>query len=455
MEWLKNKKTIFSTRKEILQDTLKIAGPSMMESLMISLIGAIDTIMVASISTAAVAAVGVTNQPKFILSTLVMSMNIGITVVVSRRKGEQRQKDAYATFRSGLTLSLIIGIVMGIIGIVFASPILTLAGASSDYLYMATPFFQIVMFGMIFQSISMTINAAQRGIGNTKISMRTNVTANIINLVFNYVLINGIWFFPELGVTGAAIATAMGSFVAFLMSVYSITRTDNYLYTNLKKDWKIKKAAIIDFLPIASSAFSEQLFMRIGFFLYAMSVAKLGTIAFATHQICMNIISISFSIGDGLSVANSSLVGQSLGKKDPKLANEYSKATQKIGMLASAILTFILLIFRDQIMSLFTNDPQIIELGGEIMYFIVITIIFQITQVITAGGLRGAGDVKFTAILTLLSVTIIRPILTIFLCFTLELGLIGAWFSLFLDQFIRFLATRMRFKTGKWMKIKV
>lgn len=445
----------FNVRKEILAETFQVAWPSIMEALLIALIGAIDMIMVGSLGTNAIAAVGITNQPKFILTTLVMSMNVGITVVVARRKGQQRQEDAYRTFRNGLTLSFILALMMSMVGVVFAEPILRLAGANSDYIQLAVTYFQIVMIGVFFQSISMTINAAQRGIGNTKVSMRTNVTANVINLIFNFLLIHGIWIFPELGVAGAAIATTIGTIVAFTMSLYVMQQQDNYLFGSIKKHWRLEKEIIKDFFPIASSAFSEQIFMRIGFFIYAATIAKLGTLAYATHQICMNIISISFSVGDGLSIASSSLVGQSLGRKKPEDAQGYSKAAQLIGMLCAAALTLLLLLFKNQIIALFTDDAEIIYLGGQIMYIIVVTIIFQITQVITSGGLRGAGDVKFTAYLSLFSVAIIRPLLTIFLCFTLQLGLIGAWISLFLDQFIRFIFTKIRFNTGKWMSIKI
>ena len=155
----------------------------------------------------------------------------------------------------------------------------------------------------------MTINAAQRCAGNSKISMRTNLAANGINVVFNYLLIGGHFGFPRLEVAGAAIATALGCFIAFLMSVQSLVSP---------------KAAPADIGKLAAqlgdpgagrrgpspSAFVEQLCMRLGFFLYALIVAGLGTKMFATHQICMNICNICFSCYDGFAAAAAALVGQ-------------------------------------------------------------------------------------------------------------------------------------------------
>ncbi|MGL5540330.1 MAG: MATE family efflux transporter, partial [Erysipelotrichaceae bacterium] len=362
---------------------------------------------------------------------------------------------AMKTLRGALTLSIGLSFLMSLVGTFFAEPILRLAGANSDYLTTAVQYFQLIMIGNFFSCIGLTINAAQRGIGNTKISMRTNLTSNVVNLIFNFLLINGIWFFPKLGVVGAGIATLMGNVIACMMSVYSIMDEKNYLYSSFKKYWLPEWKTITDLYRIASSAFVEQIFLRVGFFAYSTTVAGLGTLAFATHQICMNIISISFSIGDGLSIANSALVGQNLGAKRKDLAMIYSRTTQILGMIMGASLALIMILFRKVLIGTFTTDPQIIELGSQIVLIIVVTVIFQISQVITAGGLRGAGDVKFIAGMSLVSTTILRPTLTFLLAYPLGLGLIGAWFALFFDQVLRFLGTFFRFKTGKWANFEV
>lgn len=441
--------------KEIYKKTLGVAWPSTLEAVLISLISSVDMIMVGSIGADAIASVGITNQPKFIILAVILSLNVGVTVVVSRRKGEQDKEAANRCLRQALMICIGAALVLSIAGIIWAKDILYLAGANDEYVDMAATYFKLIMVGNIFYSLSLTINAAQKGCGNTKISMRTNLTANVVNLIFNFLLINGIGFFPKLGVAGAAIATSLGNIVACVMSFMSLRHQDEFLHFSLHQSWRFDKKTLHDLYFITSSSFVEQVFMRIGFFLYSKTVATLGTIAFATHQVCMNIINLSFSFGDGLSVATSSLVGQSLGAKRKDMAKIYSTSTQKLGKVAAVLVGTFLIVCRYQILGLFTNDPVIIQTGGNIVFIIVLTVVFQITQVITFGCLRSAGDVKFTAMISLISVTAVRPVLTYLLAFPLGLGLIGAWLSLFLDQLIRYFASRMRYRKGNWVNLKV
>ena len=110
----------------------------------------------------------------------------------------------------------------------------------------------------------------------------------MVNIVFNYLLINGVWFFPKLGVTGAAIATLIGNILSFIMSVYSVTVRPGYLHLQLSHIFKLSKDILSPITKVSSGAAVEQLFVRIGFFVYTKLVATLGTESMATHQICMS-----------------------------------------------------------------------------------------------------------------------------------------------------------------------
>jgi len=441
--------------EEVYKKTLKIAWPSAMEAILISLIGAVDMMMVGGLGTNAIAAVGITTQPKFLIMAFVLALNTGTTVIVSRRKGENNQEGARKALRNALVLSVVISLISTIIGLTFSKEILMFSGANSDYINEAMSYFNIVLIGNFFYLISLTITAAQRGVGNTKISLVTNLSANIVNIIFNYLLINGIWIFPRWGVAGAAVATAMGNVVSLILAVYNLSEKDNFLHINFKQDWTLDKKTLISIWKISSSSLVEQVFIRIGFMMYAKAVAGLGTLQFATHYIVMQVMSITFSAGDGLSIATSSLVGQSLGAKRPDLAYIHGKVSQRIGMVISFTLAILIILNRSLIISLFSVDSEIIDLGAQILIILSFIIQFQIAQVITVGSLRGAGDVKFVAMLSLLSVTIIRPILTYFLAYSMGFGLYGAWFSVVFDQMIRYFVGRYRFKKAEWVKIEV
>jgi len=435
--------------------TLKIAWPSIVEAILVSLVASVDTMMVGSLGPEAIASVGITNQPRFILLAVILSLNVGVTAVVARRKGADDMKGANRCLKQCLILSLIFGATLAIAGILFARPLLTFAGANSDIIDTSVSYFRIILVGMIFNSICLTINAAQRGVGNTKISMYTNITANLVNLVFNAILINGLFFFPKLGVAGAAIATTLGNIIAFLMALRSVLKNHGFLDITTRIPWRFDKHTISSVINVSSSAMVEQVFLRIGFFLSAKMVASLGTNSFATHQICMNILNLSFAVGDGFSIAASSLVGQSLGAKRPDKAMLYASITQRLALIASTILFFIFFFGGGFLVSLFTKESEIIKQGSIIMVIIAFTTHVQTSQVIISGSLRGAGDTKYVARTSLISIGIVRPFLTWFLCFPAGLGLIGAWVAVFIDQNLRLLINYLRFRTGKWTRIEI
>lgn len=441
--------------KDVYRNFINVAWPSAVESLLVALISFVDTFMVGTLGNGAIAAVGITTQPKFILLAMIFSLNVGITAIVARRKGQKDRDGANHTLRAGIIITSLISLSMSILGSVFAVPILKFAGAETSYMNQALDYFRVLMISIFFTSLNLTINAAQRGCGNSKISMRTNIVSNVVNIIFNYLLINGIGFFPRLGVKGSAIATCIGAIAACIISVATLLRKDSFLSLRYKASWRINHSILDPIIKISGSAFVEQVFMRIGFFAYAIIVARLGTTAYETHLICMNILNLSFCFGDGFSVAASSLVGQSLGAKRPDMAVLYGKVGQRLAFLVSTLL-FILFITRGSfLVSIFKDDPAVTALGAGIMIILAFTTHAQTSQVVITGCLRGAGDTVFVALSSMISIAIIRPTLTWLLCFPLSLGLYGAWIALCGDQFLRFSLNFLRFTNGKWTKIRL
>jgi Na+-driven multidrug efflux pump len=157
------------TNGEVYKRAFQIAWPSALETILVALIGAIDTMMVGGLGTHAIAAVGICTQPKFIIMATLLGLNTGVNVVVARRKGEGRQDDANKTLRNALLLSFLLSLLLSTIGFVFAEPMLMFAGASVDYLSISVVYFRYIMIGTFFQLMSLTMTAAQRGAGKTKI----------------------------------------------------------------------------------------------------------------------------------------------------------------------------------------------------------------------------------------------------------------------------------------------
>lgn len=448
---------------ELYRDIIRIAWPSFIELLLTQLTSMVDLMMVGSmggkanptIGTQALAAVGLTTQPKFLLMTAFIAMNTGVTALVARSKGNSDQKQANLIVRQGLLFTFVATILLSILGYFFAKPMVLFMGSTEDVVTnLATKYLQIQMIGFLSFALTSTITASLRAVGDSRTCMIYNLIANLVNVVFNWLLIYGHLGFPALGVAGASIATVIGQFVAFFIALSVILRGNGFLKLDFRLGFKPNKLVLSNMLNIGLPAMIEQLLMRAGMILFAKTVASLGTIAYATHQVCMNIQALSFMTGQAFAVSATTLMGQSLGKRRTDMAQAYCSRTRTIGLGFSVILALVFSIFGGSIVGLYNSDSQIILIGGKIMLFVAFLQPFQSSQFIIAGSLRGAGDTRATAIITFLTVLIIRPLISYLLVST-DLKLYGAWIALAADQILRSGLVLWRYNSGKWKTIKL
>ena len=443
--------------KSLVKETVNIAWPAVIESFFTAFVGLVDSYMVSGMGSNAVAAVGLTTQPKFMGLSMFFAINVALSALVARRKGEGRKDDANNILVSGFLFILLAAAVISTVLVIFAGDIIRFCGSNSDTHDPATAYFKIVMGGMIFNCIQMGINSAQRGAGNTKITMRTNLTSNTVNIIFNYLLIGGKLGFPALGVRGAALATVLGTVVASIMSFASLFQKDCFVSIPYIVKNKIKPSlnAFRSLIRVGYSVFFEQLLMRVGFMATSIMAAKLGTAPMAAHQVGMNIMGLSFSFGDGLQATAVALIGRSLGEGDENLAKEYGRTCRVLGLIISFVLACGYFFGGHALMSAFFEEPEIVKIGVEITRIIIVVVIFQVSQVIYMGCLRGAGDTGYTALASIISVTIIRTAFSYLCGYMLGFGINGVWMGILADQVSRFIFGSVRFKQGKWTKIKI
>jgi Na+-driven multidrug efflux pump len=169
----------------------------------------------------------------------------------------------------------------------------------------------------------------------------------------------------------------------------------------------------------------------------------------------MNIMGLSFSFGDGLQAAAVALIGRSLGAGDEKLAREYGSICKRMGMILSVILAVVYFAGARLLMGLFFEEAEIVATGVSIMRVIIFVVVFQISQVIYMGCLRGAGDTLYTAIASMISVTLVRTAVSYIGGYVLGFGIVGIWLGVLGDQISRYLFASIRFKQGKWTKITI
>ncbi|MCM1118069.1 MAG: MATE family efflux transporter [bacterium] len=443
--------------KDDVKKAVSMAWPAVLESFFTAFAGLVDSLMVSSLGSSAVAAVGLTTQPKLVGLALFFASNVSISALVARRKGEGKKEDANRIFVTFLLFILAAAVLVSGLTVTLAEPIIRLCGSEADTHASAVQYYRIIMGGMIFNCVQMGVNAAQRGAGNTRITMRTNLVSNTINIILNYLLIQGHLGFPALGIQGAALATVTGTVVACCMSLWSVRKESNFV--SLAYIWRRRVrpgvAAMGQIIHVGYSVFAEQLLMRIGFMMTSLMAAKQGTSAMAAHQVGMNVMSLSFSFGDGLQATAVALIGFSLGAQDARKAREYGAICRMLGGCISVVLSVLYFFGGRWLYSLFFVEEEIIAIGVWIMRVIIFIVLLQIAQVIYMGCLRGAGDTLYTAIASTVSVTVIRTAGSYLFGYVLNWGIVGIWMGVVADQLARFLFASIRFKQGKWTQIKI
>ncbi len=449
------------SKEDIRSDIIKIALPVFIELLMGSLFGMVDMIMLGNYgdnatSAAGIAAVGITNQLVFIGLSLVQSLNIGATAMVARYIGAERERDVEDVVRHIVILTQIF-LVLPIlfIGLRYTESVMRFIGAHNDTIEIGSNYFRIIVMGFAFQAFNFSIFASMRGSGDTQTPMRINVIVNLLNVVGNIVLIYGFFGLPELGVVGAAVSTSISHVIASIMLLKYIFTPTNLISINIKKKFKVKKDIIYNLLKIGLPASLEQIALRAGILMFIRIVSSLGTVAYATHQISVNILSLSFTPGQAFGIAASTLTGKSLGAENSKLAERYINACRRVGSLVSTFIAILFFFFGEDIATLYTNNLEVIKESGKILKLIAIIQPFQSSQLILAGGLRGAGDTVWTLISTFIGILIVRVVLAYYFVMHLDLGLTGAWLAMLIDQFIRWILISYRFKSNKWKNIEI
>jgi len=446
----------------LYKKNINIAWPATLEGALISIIGSVDTIMVGTLGSSAIAAVGLTNQPRMILLILAQALCVGTTALVARRKGAEDREAANRCLGQSMATVTILGILITLLGWFGAEPLMNFAGANEDTLGLSSDYFRIVSLSFIFNCWQLCICAAMRAIGQTRVTMVTHITANLVNMLLNYCLIGGNLGFPAMGVQGAALATAIGNVVASIIAFFFVFRKGGYLKLNLIGMWKFDKDTMKSLTTVGVSSMAESVALRIGFLITTKLIAGLGTAAMASYQIVSQVTSLSFTLGDGIAAAGASYVGQSLGAQRPELARAHVSISRKLSMVTSIALMIAIYVFRNQIAGLFTQEAHIIWGVTLSFYVVIVGIIPQNGRIVYSGCLRGAGDVKFVAACALLSVAIIRPIATWLLCYpfndmfpVLELTVTGPWAAFVLDSFVRDAMLSHRIRQGEWLTIKL
>ena len=447
--------------RSLYQEAIRIAWPAALEGLLISVISAVDTMMVGAISPAAIAAVGLTAQPRMILLVLTQGLNIGTTALVARRKGAGNEKGVIACLNQSLCISALVGVMITVGGFFLAEPFMRFAGANKETLGLATSYFKIISLGFVPTSIHLCICAAFRGLGKTRVTMFTHLLANLTNLLFNFLLIAGRLGFPRLEVNGAAIATVLGSLAGALLSLHFARNPDMGFAYRLRRP-QFDRDTLSGLIRVGGSSVMEASFLRIGFLLITKIIASLGTLSLAAYQIVSQVSALSFTLGDGIASAGIAIVGMSLGAGNKARAKQAVYVARRISVMVSLALMAVIIVLRRGLASLFTADQAVIAAASTGFLIAAVSILPQNGRVVYSGCLRGAGDVRYVALTSLVSVAILRPLLTWLFCFPLDsllpqfhMSATGPWLAFLLDALLRNYLLARRVKGDAWTQVRL
>jgi len=432
-----------------------LAIPAIIENIAQVLIGVVDVYFVGRLGTEAIAGVGVTNLMMNVYIAFFLALGIGTTAVVSRAIGGNNQKRAGRAVKQSVIMTGIIGGIFGIFNLIFARRILLLLGAEEAVIAYAIPYFLAVAVPSVFLGLSMVLASALRGAGNTKSPMKIGIFANVVNALLDYVLIFGIFNFGGFGILGAGLATTFSRILSVVLLVHTLNKEKGKIHVAFFEDWKPDVKMLKTLTNISIPAAVERLIMRSGQLIYGGMIIKIGTEAYAAHNIAGTIETFSYLPGMGFGVAAATLVGQNLGKEDKEEAQRAGLMSYLMATLFMVVIGGVFYIFAPFLASLFSEDPAVIDQVVRVLRIIALFQPFLAITLVTTSALQGAGDTKFPMYSSLLGIWGVRVVGVYILSIRMNYGLAGVWTAYAIDITLRGIILMIRFLKGKWKDLEI
>lgn len=436
-----------------MKRVLAITMPAMLELVFSHLFSMMDSIMLGrtAMSAVAIAAVGLTNNPVNLVIGILSAFNVGATAAVAWAIGAGDNDTAKAVTRNMLVLDLLLGILVTILGMRFATSIVTFMGAKEDTLPYAAEYLRIVAMGFLPAALTMGVTASLRGAGLTRMPMAYNLFSNLLNVFGNYILIFGKLGVPALGVVGAAISTTLSRYVALALALGVLFFGQSQVRISLRQSFRLRLPLVKQIFRVGLPGAAEQGIMQIGFMLFTRTVAVLGTTMLAAHQIGLSINGLSWVPSQAFGVAATTLVGQSMGAGHPLKARDQAKLIHRCALISAFAVGLFFVFGAHLIASLYINDAAVIALSAQVLRIMALGMPGIATQQSISAALRGARDSLFPLIASATGIWVFRVLVAPLFVHTLGWGLDGAWFSIVLDQTTRGIVVYVRFIRGKWM----
>lgn len=429
------------------KNVFKLSWPIFIEMLFFMLMGSVDTLMLGKYSDLAVAAVGNANTVLNLFGVLLNIVAVGIAVVVSQFLGANNDSDARKTVKTGIVANFAVGVVLFFVIQFFGVSIFYLVNTESTIFDWAISYTKILSWSLITLSISTGISAGFRSYGKPKIVMGIVIGANIVNVILNYLLIFGNYGFPELGVNGAAIGTLVSRGLILIIGIILLIKLVNINPLIIEFEKRIVFKIVKIGVPAALENFTynfSQLFIL-------AFINQMGTISVAARTYTMLILMYIYIFSLSFASGNSIIVGYYVGEKDYNGAYKRTIDTFKYTVVIVIIMTGIMNVVAEPILSIMTKNQDIIGLVKNILLVAIFLELGRAMNLIFIQALRAASDTFFPLQMAIISMLGVAVVFSYILGVHFKLGLLGVFLALALDETFRGLSMFFRWKKRTWI----
>jgi len=381
------------TKGSINKAIALLAIPMVMEMIMESLFAIVDVYFVAKVSVNAVATVGLTEAVLFIIYALAEGLSIAAAAIVARRVGEKNLKTAGDAAFQAITVALLIGLPLGVIGFLFSDNVLSLMGGSQDLINEGGKYAQIMYAGNISVILLFLLNGVFRGAGDAATAMRSLWLANGINIILDPILIFGWWIFPEMGVAGAAVATTIGRSVGVIYQLYLLLGKNAIVRIHVK-NMVVKTQMIIELFKVSFGSVAQFLIDSASWIVLVRVISIFGPDAIAGYTIAIRIVIFSILPSWGLSNAAATLVGQNLGAKKPERAVKSVWRAAWVNTIFLFLVSVVFFLLADWIIGFFTPEPIVKGNAINALKIICGGYIFFSIGMVLGQAFNGSGDTR-------------------------------------------------------------
>ncbi|MCI0706136.1 MAG: MATE family efflux transporter [Ignavibacteriae bacterium] len=447
----------FLPAKRYANRILKIATPAVAGLSSQMVVSIIDTAMVGRLENSAVAlaAMGLGVLATWTLTAFFSSLATGTHILVARRHGEGNYSEAGVVLNNSLVLAFILGVVFGLLGYYFSHEIIGFFSSDDGVEFLGGEYMKYRSLGLPFFLLAVAYRGFFYGIGHTKIFMFSAIISYVINILFNYFLIFGTFGFPEMGVAGAGFAASIGMFLGWLFFVvvtflHSYRKKYKY-YDRLALAWKNLESIVRISLPVSF----QNILILFGFLLFVAITGIIGTAEQAATQVVITALFLSFMPCFGLGIAAQTLVGNSLGNREPDEAYRYGIETAKIAVIFTVLLGAVFVFAPEIVLRIITPNDDVVAVAKPILQLAGIAQIFYGAGIVLAYALQAAGDTVYVMVIEIITHWVIFLPLAYVIGVTFEHGLTGAWLALPIYIVSYTLMAWLKFRSGSWKRIVV